>query len=311
MSLLPIQPRRFPDLKEWSHSKYPDSPVTVILFLNGHFQSEDQIALSWQDRGFLYGDGLFETVLARHGRPFAWEAHWDRLQAGADALRLTLGWTRAEMKTFATRLLEENQMKDAVLRLALSRGVGPRGYSPRGADHPNFLMTVHPAPVHVSMQPMQWRMRSSSRPLYSRDPLAPFKTANKLNHVLARMEAEEHGADEALLYNEKDQLVEAASGNVFFLQDRNLLTPPLTTGALPGVTRSQIMDLWRHLGGTVEEALLRRETLPSMTGGMVTMSTWGIVVIKEVDGCPLAGTPALYDLHAAFHRLVDRECEAG
>src|SRR5688500_3529439 len=119
----------------------------MIVFLNGEFVPEEQARISIFDRGFLYGDGLFETLRVHRGRIFQWSEHAERLSRGVNTLRIPVAWKPQELRRFAETLLEKNGATDAILRLNVSRGIGPRGYSPQGAEHPTVAMTVHPAPA--------------------------------------------------------------------------------------------------------------------------------------------------------------------
>ncbi|HEX4644553.1 MAG TPA: aminotransferase class IV, partial [Verrucomicrobiae bacterium] len=110
--------------------------MNSFVFLNGQFVPEEQAVVSVFDRGFLYGDGLFEALRVYNGQPFRWTQHLERLQRGADFLKIRLPFTAAELRNHAAELIRRNQMPECLLRLVLSRGVGPRGYSPRGADLP-------------------------------------------------------------------------------------------------------------------------------------------------------------------------------
>src|SRR5258705_335330 len=119
----------------------------MIVFLNGHFVPEESAFVSVFDRSFLYGDGLFETVRVYRGNLFRWTQHFERLARGADFLKLHVPFTPEQMKDFASRLIAQNEMQDGLLRVMLSRGVGVRGYSPKGADRPFLVMTCHGWPV--------------------------------------------------------------------------------------------------------------------------------------------------------------------
>src|ERR1051326_7582955 len=111
----------------------------MLVFLNGKFVPEEQAVVSVFDRSFLYGDGLFETLRVAGGKPFCWPQHIERLQRGAEFLKLRLPFAREALEMFSTRLIEQNQMPESLLRITLSRGIGPRSYSPVGANQP-FLV---------------------------------------------------------------------------------------------------------------------------------------------------------------------------
>ncbi|HTH46277.1 MAG TPA: aminotransferase class IV, partial [Candidatus Limnocylindria bacterium] len=149
----------------------------MIVFLNGQFVPEADAKVSVFDRSFLYGDGLFESVRVYAGQAFRWPQHLERLHAGAKFLGIRIPFTDAELTTAATELVARNGLPESNLRLVLSRGVGPRGYSPKGADSPTLVMTLHPAPVVSPEQPMRWELITSSFRIPAGDRLATFKTA--------------------------------------------------------------------------------------------------------------------------------------
>src|SRR6185369_4394417 len=132
------------------------------VFLNGQFVDEAQAVVSINDRGFMYGDGLFETMRVFNGRPFRMAQHLERMVRGADFLKIKLPFTPKELQQFAARLVEKNQMPDAVLRVTLTRGPGERGYTPKGAETPTMVMTLHPAPPLDPNSPPQWSLITSS-----------------------------------------------------------------------------------------------------------------------------------------------------
>src|SRR5215475_13951054 len=116
----------------------------MVVFLNGEFVPEDRAVVSVFDRGFLYGDGLFETMRVFNGKPFRWRQHCERLQCGADFLGIRLPFTVEALRGFVGELIAKNNLPDALLRLTISRGIGARGYSPKGADKPTTTMSLHP-----------------------------------------------------------------------------------------------------------------------------------------------------------------------
>ena len=147
--------------------------------------------------------------------------HLERMTRGADFLKIKCPFTPKELQDFAGQLIEKNQMRDAILRVTVTRGPGRRGYTPETDGKPTVVMTLHTA--SPSENPVQWSLITSSFRVLAADPLAAFKTMNKLTHVMARVEAVEKGADEALLINTNGEVAETASGNLFWVyQRRNL-----------------------------------------------------------------------------------------
>src|SRR5947209_152801 len=128
----------------------------MMVFLNGQFVQEAQALVSAFDRGFLYGDGLFEGVRIFQGQPFRWAQHLERFQRGAEFLKIAPPFSSEALRLFAEELITENQMPDSMLRLVVSRGVGVRGYSPKGAERPTLVMSLHPVPTSGSLQ--RWHL---------------------------------------------------------------------------------------------------------------------------------------------------------
>ena len=279
----------------------------MTVFLNGRFVAEDQAMVSVFDRGFLYGDGLFETLRVAHGRPFRWPQHWERLERGLALLRLALPFSVSELRAAADQLIRRNQAPECVLRLTLSRGIGPRGYSIQGLGQPTVVISLHPLPVVHPESPPRWRLIHSSVRIRANDPLAGIKSANKLPSILARAEAEAAGVDEGLLSTPEGHVVEAASANLFWVRDGIVGTPPLTSGALPGVTRAAVLELCRELGIPARESNVSRAELGQADGVFLTLSSLGIVEALSLDGRVLAVSPVVNALRQGYARMVDTE----
>jgi branched-chain amino acid aminotransferase len=278
----------------------------VLVFLNGKFVPEEKAVISVFDRGFLYGDGLFEALLVRRGQPLFWQEHIQRFQQGIEALKLQIPYSYEELLDFAGKLIKRNGMPHAILRLAISRGVGAPGYSPKNARHPTIVMSLRPAPP-TSRTPRRWSVIISSWRLPANDPLALFKTANKLHHVLARGEADDDGADDAILLNTDGHLVEGTSSNIFWVKNNIVQTPTLPAGPLPGVTRGVILDLCRKLKIRVRETVALPRALVKADGVFLTMTSQGIVEVKSVNGTKLARSPLARKLQAEYLAVFDRE----
>jgi aminodeoxychorismate lyase len=278
----------------------------VIVFLNGKFVPEEKALVSVFDRGFLYGDGLFEAILVRRGKPFLWQEHMQRLQRGVETLKLQIPYTYDDLLASAGKLIERNGMPDAILRLTISRGVSAPGYSPINARHPAVVMSLRPAPPISRTAPRRWNVIVSSWRLPANDPLALFKTANKLHHVMARGEADVAGADDAILLNTNGHIVEGTSSNIFWVKNNTVWTPALPAGPLPGVTRELILGLCRELKIRVRETLARPGILVNAEGVLLTLSSRGIVEVESVNGKRMHRSPATSKLYAAYLALLDK-----
>lgn len=279
----------------------------MIVFLNGQFVPEEQAVVSVFDRSFLYGDGLFETMRIYNHKPFRWEQHLDRLIRGARFLNIALPFSAAELTDFATELIAANQVSNALLRLTFSRGAGVRGYSPTGANRPFLVMTLHPGPGADAAHPPRWRLHVSSFRVPAHEPLAQFKTCNKLPQILARAEAEAAKAQEALLLNTDGAVVEAASSNLFWIRNGAVCTPPVASGVLPGVTRAVVLELCQSFGLASHESTLTPKQLLDTDGIFLSLSSAGIAEAVALDERPVRQSPLTERLWTGYNRLLREE----
>jgi aminodeoxychorismate lyase len=276
-----------------------------IVYHGEQFLPAGEAKVSIFDRGLLYGDGLFETMRVRDARPMRWNQHLDRLQRGADFLRITPPQSADQMRDAALRLIQLNQAPAAMLRLTLTRGVGPRGYSGAHATHPTLLMTLHPAPPVEPRTPRQWRLVTSRIRISPDDPLSRFKTCNRLPYVLARQDADDAQADDALILNTKDEVAETTAANVFWLRNGCLGTTPPESGALPGITRDVILRLAPELGLSTQEIAVTTADLFSAEAVFLTVTSLGVIELLELDRRPLPRSPMAQWLHAAYWGLPE------
>ena len=276
----------------------------MIVFLNGRFAPEAGAVVSVFDRGFLYGDGLFETLAVFNGQPFRWQQHLERLQRGAEFLKIRLPFTAEALRDFARQLIEKNRMPDALLRLTVSRGMGVRGYSPKSAQEPTVVMSLHAAPAGDGKEPKRWRLMTSSVRLPVNDPLAQFKTCNKLPQILARAEADTAGADEALLISSDGHVAEGSSSNFFWIESGSVCTTPLASGVLPGVTRAVVLELCQKLGVDARQATVAPDQLRWTQGVFLSLSSAGIVEALSPDGQALGQSPLVAELYTAYRAVV-------
>lgn len=275
----------------------------MLIFLNGQFVPEERAVVSVLDRGFLYGDGLFETLRIFNGKPAFWNQHLERLERGAEFLKIKIPFAPETLRGFVDELIAKNKMPDALLRLTLSRGVGPRGYSPKGARSPTFVMSLHPAPS-LDASP-RWKLITSSHRLPANEALAQFKTCNKLPQILARAEADAAGADEALLLNTDGFVVEGASSNLFWIESETICTPPLMSGILPGVTRAVVLEICRSLNLKAREARITTKDLHNTDGIFLSLSSFGIVEAKSLDDESCRESPLPAKIAHAYRDLFE------
>jgi aminodeoxychorismate lyase len=279
----------------------------MTVFLNGRFLPAADAFVPLHDRGFLLGDGLFETLRVANGKPFRLAQHLERLARGADFLKIKLPFAPKEIQRLAAELIGQNQLPESVLRVMLSRGSGTRGYSPKGADQPTFALTLHPLPPVNPDEPPAWNLITSSFRIPAGDVLASFKTSSKLLNILARAEAEEKGADEALLLNTNGEVAETAGGNIFWVYQDKICTVPTGRGVLPGITRAVVLEICQALGFETNKRVIKPEHLRHAAGIFVTQSTLGVVPVVAFDGEPVAPSPLVDQIAGAYNEMLLRE----
>jgi len=277
------------------------------VFLNGQFVADAQAVVSINDRGFMYGDGLFETMRVFNGRPFRMAQHLERMVRGADFLKIKLPFTPKELQQCAGQLIEKNQMPDSILRVMLTRGTGERGYTPKGAATPILLMTLHPAAPLDPNSPPQWSLATSSFRIPASDPLSSFKTTNKLISIIARVEAEEKGADEALITNTNGEVAETAGANLFWIYHDKICTTPTGRGVLPGITRAVVLEICQGLALPTNKRVIKPEALRNAEGIFLTQSALGVVIISSLDGEPVPPSPLVEQIHRAYCEMLAKE----
>ena len=279
----------------------------MVVFLNGKFVPEADAVVPLNDRGFLLGDGLFETVRVANGKPFRFAQHLERLTRGAEFLKIKLPFTPRELQKSAEQLIAQNELADAVLRVTLTRGAGGRGYSIKNSGAPTLALTMHPLPPQNSDEPVQWSLVTSSFRIPAGDALAAFKTTSKVLNVLARAEAEEKGADEALLLNTNGEVAETAGGNLFWIYQDHVCTVPTGRGVLPGITRAVVLEICQSLGLATNKRIVKPEQLRNAEGIFVTQSALGIIPVAAFDGQPVAPSPLVVQLAGAYYDMLLRE----
>jgi len=214
-----------------------------MIYLNGEFIPSPQFKIEPNDRGLLLSDGLFETMRVYEGKVFCLEEHYARLLRGANALKIPLPLKLEELNDTLLKLLKENDLanRDATLRITLTRGAGPRGLLPPAEPKPTIMITVAPMP-HAEHLPLKLHICTNTR-RNEKSPLSNLKSLCYLDNVLAKMEAVEQKADDAIMLNTKDKVACASAANIFIVTHYNtVLTPRPEDGILPGITRKLIIE---------------------------------------------------------------------
>ena len=287
-----------------------------IVYLNGSLIPRSEARVSVFDHGFLYGYGLFETMRAYHGTIFQLERHLKRLLNSAQVIGMGPSLTEIDLGKACIDTLRANALKDARIRLTISRGEIDSFPGYGITNMPTVLVTAR----NYSALPAETYDRGfkavvSSLRQYSQSPLPGIKSTNYLLNTLAKMEAEAAGMDEALLLNEHGFITEGSISNVFFATSKSLVTPALESGILPGITREVVMELAGELGINVSEGEVRLQDLKRFDEAFLTNSVVEIMPLVEVRGT--AGEIIKIDsgkpgglsrrLMAAYREMVERE----
>lgn len=246
-----------------------------ITCINGQFLTADAAKLPITDRGFRFGDGVFETVCVHSGVGYQWPLHLDRLEKGLKALRITP--PAVDWRDVARQLLTKNQSNQGFIRISVSRGVGSRGYMPLPEIIPNWVMEYLPPSPPLDGACVLWRS-TITRPPLSALPVN-HKLAQGVGSTLALMEARDHNADEALLLTHDGFLSEAASANLFWMIGSEIYTPSLKTGCLAGTTRMAVMRL---ASKPVHEVIATPDKLERADAAFLTSARVGIWPVERV-----------------------------
>ncbi len=279
----------------------------MIIYLNGQFVPENEAKVSVLDRSFMYGDGLFETVRLYKGRPVLWREHLARMKLGAKTCGFNLNVEWMELGFLAMELAKRNSIAEGVLRVHLSRGVGLRGYSPVGADHPTLVMTVNSLTQKEFHHPPITAMLCERIWLPKGDESTPLKTASKFPHIIARMEADAAKVDECILLNPENRVVEFTSGNIFIRKGNSLITPSHEEGPVMGIMREAIVDIMRMSRFSVIEGEIQIEDLSKADAIYRTSSIGGVTPIIKILGMKIAIPSPTPILRTLVDRLIEMD----
>jgi branched-chain amino acid aminotransferase len=256
-----------------------------VIYINGNFVPESDACISIFDRGFLYGDGVFETMRSYGGRIFRLADHLNRLLQSADIISIKSPQTHDQLSRICSQLLERNSLADAILRMSLTRGPAAGGIGITRTGEPTivaFARPPTPLPADAYTQGVSAKLvairRTASAALDSR-----VKSMNFLNYILARIEAEKAGAFEAIMLTASGHIAEASTSNLFFVKNSTLVTPSLDCDILPGITRAAVLELASGLGLDCEERQTRPQEIEQFSECFLTNSGLELVPVTRID----------------------------
>ncbi len=280
------------------------------VYIDGKYCDEKNARVSVFDHGLLYGDGVFEGIRAYNGRVFKLKEHIDRLFCSAKAILLSIPLTNDQVCQAVVETCRRNKVRNGYIRLVVTRGVGTLGLNPSRCDTPSIIIiagTIQLYPEELYRKGMKIVTVPTVRNLHS--ALNPaIKSLNYLNNILAKIEANNAGVEEAIMLNAEGFVSECTGDNLFIVKDGRLLTPPLSAGALYGITRHTVMDLARQAGHAVEEPNLTRYDLFNADECFLTGTGAEIIPVVMIDGRVIGSGkpgPVTVKLVGDYRRLAE------
>lgn len=286
--------------------------MSIEIFIDGKYYPKEEARVSVYDHGLLYGDGIFEGIRAYNGRVFRLEEHLERLYMSARSILIDIPMSIDDMREAVLETLRRNELKDAYIRLVVTRGAGDLGLDPRKCPKPAIIIiadTIKLYPKETYETGLKLIIASTRK--NSPDALSPrIKSLNYLNNILGKIEAINAGAAEAVMLDRHGYLTECTSENIFLIKDDKLFTPTAVVGILEGITRSVVMELGQKLGYQVQMAFLTVHDLYVCDECFVTGTGAEILPVVEVGGRRVGSGevgPATKRLLNAFREVTATE----
>ncbi len=283
------------------------------VWLDGNLVDKQHATVPVYDHGLLYGDGVFEGIRVYNGRVFKLKSHLERLAASAHAIHLTLHYTIREIEQAVRETVAANGLKDAYIRLVVTRGAGPLGLNPFTCPKPATIVivdriTLYPEEMYAEGMPVIVAKRPRV-PVECLDPAV--KSLNYLNNILAKVEAIEAGCHEAVMLNTDGEVCECTGDNIFLVRGSRIVTPPVSAGLLNGVTRLFVMnEVAPACGIDVAERTLRLDDLFTADEIFLTGTAAEVIGVRSVNGTAIGEGrvgPITSRLVAEFRSRVARE----
>ncbi len=284
----------------------------LIIYLDGEYVPEQEAKISVFDHGLLYGDGVFEGIRAYHGSVFRLDEHLTRLYESARSIALDIGVDQKQMKEIVLETLRRNKLKDAYIRLVVTRGKGDLGLDPRKCEKP-FVFCIA---TDIQLYPEELYekgLKVITVPTRRNipDALSPrVKSLNYLNNILAKIEGIQSGVSEAIMLNREGFVAEGTGDNIFIVKNKEIITPPHYAGILEGITRNSVMELAREKGYRVKEELFTRHEIFVADECFLTGTAAEIIPVVSLDERTIGeGVPGevTNDLIQSFRNLTKVE----
>lgn len=257
----------------------------LLVYIDGQYYPKSQAKVSVFDHGLLYGDGVFEGIRAYSGSVFKLKEHVDRLYRSAHMLMLEIPITKGQMIQAVVETLRRNNLRDSYIRLVVTRGIGDLGLNPRKCPKPTIIIITDTISLHKGGAKEDGVTAMLS--WVKRDPVDAtsheIKSLNYLNSILAKIEANIAGVDEAICLDKNGCVCEGVAENIFILKKDKIFTPPSYTGALPGITAEEVMKLAQKLGYEVREKNITPFELFNAEEVFFTGTAAEVVPVREIN----------------------------
>ena len=280
------------------------------IYIDGKFFSKSQAKISVYDHGLLYGDGVFEGIRAYDNVVFKLKEHIKRLYESAHTIMLQIPMTQEQMIKAVLSTLRRNKLEDSYIRLVVTRGVGDLGLDPRKCPKATIIIIAHPM-IALHSKEQKEKGITAMVTWVKRDPVDAtsheVKSLNYLNSVLAKIESNVAGVDEAVCLDKTGFVCEGVAENVFIVKNGEVITPPTSTGALPGITRRAVMELAEKLGYMVVERNVTPTELFTANEVFLTGTAAEITPVREVNRRVIGDGrigPVTKKLLAEFYKMV-------
>lgn len=288
--------------------------MSIQVYVNGKYFPKEEAKISVFDHGFLYGDGVFEGIRAYDGRVFRLKEHIDRLYNGARAIMLDIPLTKQQMIEVVLETLRRNQLRDAYIRLVVSRGEGDLGLDPRKCHKPTIVcitdkIVLYPDKMYEEGLEIITAATRRNPP----EAVNPqMKSLNYLNNIMAKIEANLAGVPEALILNVDNYVAECTGDNIFIVKNGVIITPPTYAGLLIGITRNAIIEAAQNLGIKVEEKLFTRYEVYTADECFLSGTAAEAIPVVKVDGRVIGEGkpgPVTKQILKAFKELIKNDGE--
>jgi len=288
--------------------------MKLKIYIDGKWYNKDEAKVSVFDHGLLYGDGVFEGIRSYNCLIFKLKEHIERLYESAHSIMLKISLSKKDLQKAIVQALKHNKLKDGYVRILVTRGVGDLGLDPRMCKRSSVIIIADKIALYPhSEELLKKGMKLITVPTARNLPEAlnpSIKSLNYLNNIMAKIEASNSGAQEAVMLNNYGYVAECSGDNIFIVRNGVLKTPPIYHGALRGITRGVVIELGRKLGIEVQRTTLTRHELFNSNECFLTGTAAEIIPVVKIDGRIIGdGKPGKITkkLILAFRKITKKE----